>query len=355
MELVPVHGNMTERETVADRVHRCICVLNGLFSGTLRSLRLRVISSLMWCTSAVLWLCWFSWSLNRDILQAAERVSLIQIVSALQGILDIVNVLYVRLLFLRKNGEFEFSLQARGRSLRDLGPHMVSIACMAVLNVQKFIAATQHFGRVGSISYFLLSATARSSFLLYNYAMNDILGAQLQLKNAVKSGVRLDSKYIVSQKWKIRKRIRDVNGMFATPLAIYQARVPVTLIYLFWQAVDKGNTNLTKMFLFMFQCTFLNHLFVLSRKSSTLVAGGTGIEVHFMKQVPDQNVLHHVNLLGVLRFREEWDVLQVAGFSLSTPNFLRYVGFCMTCVAVVLQFDYRIVRALNRLSSPPKQ
>lgn len=128
------------------------------------------------------------------------------------------------------------------------------------------------------------------------------------------------------------------------------ALIRVALLFTFSQLVDNESTDLRTMFMFL--CPFPDILFLLSRNGSTLVTVGTGLEVYLMKKVPDHDPPDHVNLFGSPRFREGWDTSQFLGFSLTAPN-LRFVAFCVTCVTMVLQFDYGIVRALNRLSSPP--
>ena len=53
---------------------------------------------------------------------------------------------------------------------------------------------------------------------------------------------------------------------------------------------------------------------------------------------------------GVLRFREEWDALEVACFTSNLGNFSKFLSTTITCVAVVLQFDYKAVRCITNLA-----
>ena len=49
----------------------------------------------------------------------------------------------------------------------------------------------------------------------------------------------------------------------------------------------------------------------------------------------------------VLRFREDLDVPRVGVFSHGIPNFYRFFGFYITCSAVILPFDYNMLKEIS--------
>ena len=61
--------------------------------------------------------------------------------------------------------------------------------------------------------------------------------------------------------------------------------------------------------------------------------------------------LKRQELTNVFRFREEWDSLKVASFSINLNSFLRYVATQVTFLIVVLQIEYEVTRTMNALAA----
>lgn len=52
-----------------------------------------------------------------------------------------------------------------------------------------------------------------------------------------------------------------------------------------------------------------------------------------------------------IKFRDDWDSLRIDCFEHGSANFLRFMSMMTACVAVVLQFDYLVVRKINEIAS----
>ena len=89
-------------------------------------------------------------------------------------------------------------------------------------------------------------------------------------------------------------------------------------------------------------------MFELARKSSVLMSLSLQIEHQLTKRFRSETPVE----LAVFRFREDYDVPQVSVFSHSVPNYLRFER--ITCVAVILQFDYKVVRKIPDLGESLK-
>lgn len=61
----------------------------------------------------------------------------------------------------------------------------------------------------------------------------------------------------------------------------------------------------------------------------------------------DQDQLHE--LRAVLSFRSNWDSLKMlGGFAVDTRSFYLFLASCVTCIAVILQFDSKVMLSLNK-------
>lgn len=351
MELSLYRDVEENSESVSDKVFSLVCVLNGLFTQTSRSQRLKVIASVMWFLMAVLWLYWLACLLHHDVLAAEEQVNLMSMVFVFNSVYYSISCLCLRLSFITRNEDFKFILKKRGRKFHDLAHIVVCASSIQVLHVHRFIEARDDFARLHEVVFFFYDMIMMSFFLLYNDAINNILEAQLELKNFAKSTLFREIDNILSEKWKIRNQVKKVNELFATPLVVYYSQLLMVVLFTFKQAVGTQYTSVETAILVVCQCSYLFQLFSVARKGSALAAHGFRLEIRFLKLVPDQTAFEHASILTVLRFREEWDVLQVACFTLSISSFLRFLASCVTCIAVVLQFDSKVVGTINRLSA----
>ena len=143
-------------------------------------------------------------------------------------------------------------------------------------------------------------------------------------------------------KWEIRHRIGKINSIFANLLSLYYVKYFMILMHFVANLDGRflDPTGYTLMFLLVVGIT-LQHS-ELSRRSTELTSISVSTEYLLSKRFPPGTQTN--NALAVLRFREDFDVPMIAH---GVPSFLRFLSFSITCLAVILQFDYEIMRKIS--------
>ena len=92
-------------------------------------------------------------------------------------------------------------------------------------------------------------------------------------------------------------------------------------------------------------------MFSLAERGSHVKARSAPLGNRFLKEVLSgfRDSREDDDLIATFRYREEWDVLKVARFTVDASNFSRYLTCCFTFVALLLQCDYKVVGYVNHL------
>lgn len=172
---------------------------------------------------------------------------------------------------------------------------------------------------------------------------------------ASQSAVTLDE--LMRRKLETRDEIQAVNLFFSKPLAVLYFELFISMVYHISAAVTPDMDCIPNTLLAGCLCIHTSLVFLIARKSSKIQSESLSIELRIWKRIMKENAGslsdQELMALNVCRFREEWDALQAASFTLSKGNFVSYVSTVVTLVVVVLQFDYQIVRRLTTLAGGP--
>lgn len=340
-------------ERVPDTVIRILCAINGQFFALSKSKRLKVISLVMLFSALLVDAFFLHEFLKRNIFLKTEPLSFSQLIVVLNVISFSIVCLHWRLIFILRNDDFGFVLQNRGRRLRDMAFTLFCVSSIQVLHIEQCFGAEDWSNGFIEFCFLYFDFTVMSFFLLFDDAINNILKVHAQLGISTGAAVSSEAIRIILLKCKIRKLVKKANKLFALPLATFYCQIVMTVLFIF-SSVDEGKDTTGDVTIFsMLQACFIFTLFHTARKASIVAARSVELESLVITQITGGSQVEYANLLSVIRFREEWDVLRVACFPLSVANLLRFLAFCITCVAVILQFDFKIVRALNRMSSLP--
>lgn len=350
METLPIRAERTNLGTISDVAFRILCALNGLLFRLSRSRSKRVLSFAMWFALFVPWFSWLYFFVYLRAFTGNERVPIIRIVAAPNVIVHSIACLYWRLLFILRNHDFELVLQERGRCFRDVAVPSFSVALNVVMYIHRFITVTQYSLRILVASNSVFNLNMMIFLVVYDDAINNLLKTQVSLNSWTQATSSMDMIEILSLRDRIRKSIKKVNKLFALPLAVFCSQMLMVVLYIFTEWLGHGFTS-REALLVVCGVYFIFQFFLLARKGSNLVANCTKLEYDVRKRITDCSSPNVAHFLHRLRFREEWDTLQVGCFALGIPNLLKFLLFCVTCAAVVLQFDHRVVTTVNRLSS----
>lgn len=343
--------DQTKALNVSDILFRALCVMSGLFPQLSQSRRQRVVSVLIWLSTLVLWIFWIYDFLCREIALGYEDPNMFQMISIPNWVIYSIVGLSWRLLFMLKSKDFESVLQKRNRRLRDVVLPVLSVSPLQVLHVYKFFTITDKSARFGELCFLSFDFIVLGFFLAYEDATTHILKIHTQLNVSTKTTTALTATEILAEKGRIRKMTRKINKLFALPLAMYYSNIVIVVLYTLSQSLGNRSAAHETVILIVCQFCYLLQLSLLAKKGSTLATKCLKLESIVLMRIPDNDSPSSSHLLRAVRFREEWDVLKVGCFALGTPNLLRFLASCVTFIAVVLQFDYRVVRAMNRLGS----
>lgn len=250
-----------------------------------------------------------------------------------------------------RNKKYESVLPERGSGLRAFISRTICYTLYIAMDVKYVTAATGWRRRLTCMLTLIADMTLLDYFYLYDDAVSNILELQADLQLSMEtSSIPMESNHR-SRKWLIRKHIRRVNKLFAFPLATFFSVLLPVVFFTFTQFFDHRLNPSESALVLVDQGCYLIQMFGIARKGSLVRSRGVDLEGFLAQQSSPARFAFHsrAEVSSVFGMREEWDAMQILGFSLDVPNFFRYLGFCISFVAVVLQFDYRVVRAMNNL------
>lgn len=158
---------------------------------------------------------------------------------------------------------------------------------------------------------------------------------------------------VISEKWKIRDQTAEINAVFALPLAEFYMQYFLSIIYFSAEAIKDDMVPFDSYVMSVNMLSVSLLFFMLARKSSEIRSQCVETQATLMKRLDANTTLSGVDFASMIHFQfsEDWDSLRCGCFALSMSNFLRYLSMVFTSTAVVLQFDYHVIRKINTLSA----
>lgn len=337
------------RETLPDSIFRILCAMNGLSTRRPCSIWGKVLPLGVWTATFLVWIHWVYSLLYRLHSRRRDELSLPQEFFVLNRIIYSINCQYWGLYLILRSTAFEPFLQKRGRRFRDIAVPVLFASSYQILYVVRIMLMKGWLSRCHAMTHFSLVSSMMTFFLVYEDAINRILKIHADLNVSTRATMWLDVTRIISRKMSIRRTIEQINQRFAIPLALHYSLTISLLLRVFFQLVENRTPLLEKVLVIVGHGFMLVLFYSVARKGSKLASKSLELESLVLTRYSSSNTRHQTLVRRALRSREEWDVLLVGTFSLSVPNWLKFLTFCITCVAAVLQYDFEVVGTLNGL------
>lgn len=264
-----------------------------------------------------------------------------------RGVILMSTEIFSLIQFFVRHDEIGAILQGHGRRFQDCWVH---ITCSSFL-ILKYHRLFAYGGLtvVGRAYFVLLEIFMSSFFIVYN---DIVVGLQEIQKNILSraQNIELYSQNLIDEKWKFRHRIERANRFFAWILAQYHLRILKAAIRAVADLILSRNWY-NAITITIEQIVVIIELFEFARKGSSLKRSCQRMEQVFSNQTRrntvDTEKLREMRL--ALRFHEDLDTLRNGCYALETGKFVNFLTTSATCVAVVLQFDFEVLRALASL------
>lgn len=335
--------------TFSDSVFHVVLAIHGLKSRFTPRRWMRLASVVFWLTA----LMFFPYSAPLfvyDKVVLKKRLSLSQITTSFSAVSFSCFSSYSALLLRWKHTEIEPLLRKRGRTVRNVPLFLMLIIPELILD---YVKAPRERGFVACISFYTYTLQYFSTlvtFMIYNDLADELILKLSKLCIAVRdSGPNNE---LIRTRWGYRDQIRRINSIFALPLCLFYMQMLLTTIHV---TADLILQDLAYSVVFLttlsYACIVFQLLFV-AYKASNVRAMSEEIGRQFLKRANQSRDTATIDATAIraLVFDEDRDSLRVGCYTHSLPNFLRFVSVMTTCVAVVLQFDFRVVRTISDLS-----
>lgn len=244
-------------------------------------------------------------------------------------------------------------LRGNGRGLRDVFiPVTVAIAEMAWPFYGLLTRPSETFPRLPI--NIATKLTPAAFFLVYTDLVAGVLNDQREILES-SALLDVDCNALSAKKWKVRERIRVTNSAFAQILLMSYLQSFVTVIVLLGSTIAVGLPMSALISFLLLLISVLVQMFSLAKQCSGFYMMCLETDQRLLREVWSTEICSacHSELRAVLRFHDDWDTFKLGCFCHSLQNFVKFLGTGLTCVAIALQFDFGVIRALTTLSNQP--
>ena len=340
----------SEEPTIWDSVFRCGCSFYGVSSASVGRTWWNRVSLAFWIVQLVLTLYICPRRILKSFAGAHEPESLCASIIAVHTAVYPAVGLYT-VFWTRHNRENLQPLLARnGRRFGSVALPILSGMPELAFHVHKLLWTPRSVCRVFWST--VLTQCSITFFLIYMDLIDTVTRDQRQLLYWVQRPA-LNYRVLVTMKWSIRDRIRRSNEMFAQIFLMNYLVNFFIAIYVLGRVILRDVELNTYLFLFTILLFSFVQLYASARRCSMFKTLCEDTDQALLKQFrscDDGYSSLHANLSAVFRFHDAWDEFKLGCFSHSVQNFLKFLMSGLTCIAIILQFDYNVIRTLNALS-----
>lgn len=343
-------GFRLPEKTVVDRIFRALCFINGLHVGAKPRRWQTIPYKLIWLCTAILHIGVVSKTMLEYSVTTEDKPSLTVLLERANDCLYVVTNLYVVFVFITKRDLINTLLQTRNRRFSDL---VIPLAAMLPYTASASIFLTGD----ETVQQLLLEACTEHGNLImtgFNLLYTDVLRNNHELLQDILRSVReLELNNLTEKKWHVREQIRKTNDIFAWILSAYYLQILVAIVLSFGGTLSQETEFGPGCVIFLALSSFMLQHWRFASTSSDCISKCHEAEINFSKLVDRADTVCEtcqMRYFRLLHFRGEYDSLRVGCFSQNTPNFLSYLITCITCLAVVLQFDFKVMGAMTKLA-----
>lgn len=333
--------------TLCDLLFRTLCQSRGLQTGNRKKPWLRKVVASIWILIHLLGSVIFSKSAT-DRIRGFDFESFSYFTKIASVTLFMCTELFSAIRFFSMSDQIQALLQESRRRPQDF---LVNLTCFALLSL-KYVHLTFYDAETLPLkAYFRLAEFSRwCFFMIYNDVIINFQNIQKDILDHAEN-IAMNDEEILRKKWNLRKSIQGVNGMFSWFLAVYHLQIFMSAVRAAINFLDPAYTHLDRAIIIVGKIAIIFQLFDFARKSSRLKRSCVEIEQSFSAAIQegalDRNDLG--KMLLVMRLHEDLDTLRNGCYALETEKFMSFLTTSAMCTAVVLQFDFRIVRAIANL------
>lgn len=261
---------------------------------------------------------------------------------------------FFTVVWVRVNREnIEPMLRKRGRGLSDV----LLPLTVAAMELAWPIYSAFHNSRETTYRMSLrmvLKLTPLVSFLILMDLIAVVTHDQREILRSLRE-FNLNFHALTAKKWRIREVIRVANSTFAQIFLVTYIQSFILVIFVLGNAISGVLSGTTGVLASALLLSIMVLMIVLAKKCSSFYALCIETDQLLLEGIRSSKLCRscHADLSSVLRFNEAWDTFKLGCFTHSSENFLKFLATGLTCVAISLQFDIRVIRALNALSSQP--
>lgn len=243
-------------------------------------------------------------------------------------------------------------LRKNGRRLGDIG---VPISCAFLHLAWLLYSELKHlaaFSVIAVLWSIVLNLSKTAFFLIYLDLTASLTGKQENLMESVRT-ISPNFDVLAAKKWEIRDRIRNMNSTFAQILPLIYLEGFLVVISFLGFAISRELPPVRLIFILITMLKDMALLFWMARECSKFHATCMQTDQLLLRGIRRKKMCRSCfsDLSAVLKFNECWDVLKSGCFTHSVENFMKYLATGLTCVAIALPIDFKVMRALNALSS----
>lgn len=342
--------------TLVDHVLNVVCLLTGFQVHGKEKPWQGFLRKFVWLCVSVVYL-WLSFERSlKTVANSSGPASLIAVTLHLNECLYALTTVYVTFVFIDRRECVATLMQKNGRRLRDFFIPLSSVMPFYILEIFFTGDSCVQCVLFRASSVYAMTIMSRF-FLIYTDILENFRRLHQDILNIVQGlGVpgNRRSGSLVEKKWRLRELLQKTNSLFAWILAAYYIQMVLTTVVglsSIFGTVSRFNSG---ALLLLGLALLVLQFCVLAMKSSTCIRLNQEAENVISKKSDSCSSICsrcQEKHLRLLRYREEWDSLKVACFTHGVPNLLSYAVTCVTCVAVLLQFDFRVVESLSKLAT----
>lgn len=332
------------RRTPYDSIFRVICLAHGLDVEIVHTCFSKMMQRMFLVLRSVMFACSMLVYYVHNTASGRE-FSVAQITSDLGGFIFLGSGTYAAWIIGRNQKDIQGLLRANGRCFQHVVfPALCALPAIVASVEMSFLCC----GWVPALNELLCmhaELTMISFFVIYTDVLMNLKRRNLKILASLRDG--RDSECSIPAKWELRDAIARTNSICGTTLALFYVEFSMAAIYTFSRLVGSSHDIHVRILLLSNVFCIALQLLVLATRSSALVAISLQSEYYLSRRLrPDSSIE-----LTLFKVRDEWDAPTVWCFSHSVRNFLKFLASAVTCIAVILQFDHRVVRRINSLGA----
>lgn len=332
---------------LSDILFRFLCATHGLHTGLPIIRRLGLF---FWIAMDIILPVASFLHLKFSLTNRPDHASLSQLASMLGILIFALSTMASTFIFMVKHETIGKLLKTGPRNVGDVLLPMLCAtpALVYIASVESYLDTITGASRL--VNY-TTSAISTATFFAIYYDVIDKLSSDLEALHQIVS--RTDAKYrdLVKEKIRIRREIKTVNSLFALPLSLQCFRFFDMSLYLSACLITGAKSRYATLLFIGFTATHCAQIYIANCKASRVISRCLRTEKRLLTIYAVDGEFRrngeHRELLTALEFREEWDSIRMFCFTLRMDNVFRCLPTILTCMAVILQFDFKVVRALQ--------